>query len=413
MVAIQRCERDWHLTYGFRLVQFSKIQEAFGMKTGGCLSWLNSLSGLIAECVCLVALVSPVMGTAQTHLRHGVNVGRFLDGTLQNADRCCKPEDIRLIKQMGFDHIRILVELGHRFDFTLSGTIAADSFTELDRIVGACVRVNMGVVLAIALDDDRFKDKLGKDDVFARQFVDFWRSFAKHYSSKEFPPELIFFEVKNEPGLNEKDLGDAQWSGIQARLVAAIRDSTTKNTIIVTGAQNSDILGLLALPPLTDDRLIYVFHYYEPYSFTHQGEDWNESYAKFLMKQQVKYPYVAESARTAAEQVPDLTQRLFALHDMEGAARDRIESDFYIVAEWAKLHRVTVICDEFGVFRAHSDPKDRAQWILDVRTLLEKYGFGWSFWDYSSEAFGLSHAPKQIDEPVVKALGMTVPSTIH
>ena len=192
--------------------------------------------------MCLVAIQSLVAEMAQRHLQHGVNVGRFLDGALQNDSyKCCKLEDISLIQKMGFDHVRILVEPGRMFDFSQPAAIEGDSLKALDKIVGDCVTLQMGVILAMALDEDRFKDKLEKDAAFATQLANFWRSFARHYSATEFPPELIFFEVKNEPGLNEKDLSDAQWSAIQAELVAAIRGSAAKNTIIVTGAQNSDI----------------------------------------------------------------------------------------------------------------------------------------------------------------------------
>jgi aryl-phospho-beta-D-glucosidase BglC (GH1 family) len=345
------------------------------------------------------------------HLQRGVNVGRFLDGTLQNDSyKCCTLQDIAQIKKIGFDHIRILIEPGSLFDLTKPDLIDGKSLEDLDTIVRSCVKQETGIILAIALDEDRFKDKLGKDDTFAVKFAEFWRSLAQHYSAPEFPIDLIFFEVKNEPGLNEADLTDAQWAGIQTKLVAAIRHGASQNTIIATGAQKSDLLGLLALQPLSVDHVVYVFHYYEPYSFTHQGETWNDNYAKFLKEQHVRYPYVPESARVAADQVPDLIQRLFALHDMEGAANNRIESDIHIVKEWAKLHGVTVICDEFGVIKPNTDPQDRAQWTKDVRTLLDQYGFGWTFWDYSSDSFGLVHTPNQFDASVVQALGMTIPS---
>ena len=393
------------------------------MKLPSSLAQLKVLAILRTACACLINIQLLVAtGAAQdqthagppahpAHLQHGVNVGRFLDGTLQDDSyKCCNLEDLRLIKRIGFDHIRILVEPGQLFDFSNPATLAGKSLDALDKIVGDCVTLRMGVILAIALDEDRFKNKLGSDDVFGGQFTSFWRSFASHYSKLQFPPDLISFEIKNEPGLNERDLTDAKWSEIQANLVAVVRDAAKQNTIIATGAQNSDIMGLLALSPLSVDHVIYLFHYYEPYSFTHQGETWNENYAKFLKDQHVKYPYVAESARTAADQVPDLIQRLFALHDMEGATRDRIESDIHIVAEWAKIHAVIVICDEFGVFKPGPDPKDRAQWTQDVKTLLDKYGFSWTFWDYSSDSFGLVRAPNQLDERVVTALGMTVPS---
>ena len=341
-------------------------------------------------------------------LKPGINVGRFLDGVKDASHPCCDAKDLDIIHKMGFQHIRILVEPGQMFDVSNPAAIESASLHALDNVVAYCVKLRVGVILAIALDEDRFKDKLITDKDFPGQFTLFWESFARHYS-EQFPPDFIFFETKNEPGQNEKGMTDSQWRVIQANLVVQIRKSAKQNTIIATGAQNSDIQGLLALPPLQVDRVVYLFHYYEPYSFTHQGETWNESYAKFLTEQHVRYPYDADAARKAADQVKDdLLQRLYALHDMEGAARERIESDIYIVSEWAKRHGVTVICDEFGVIRPNPKAEDRAQWVTDVRTLLEKYGMGWTFWDYGSDSFGLAHGAK-FDEGVVKALTVTIP----
>ena len=345
------------------------------------------------------------------HLQHGVNIGRFLDGSLENDSySCCTEKDIADLRSVGFDHIRVLVQPGLMFDLNQPGLIAGKSLSALDQIVRNCMSQRLGIILAIALDEPRFRDKLAGDDAFVAKLADFWKSLANHYASAEYQSDLVFFEVLNEPGLNEPDLRDERWSGIQAKLAAAIRQGAEHNLIIATGAQKSDLLGLLVLSPLQVDRVIYVFHYYEPYSFTHQGETWNDSYAKFLKSGQVRYPLVPESAREAASQVPDWTQRLYALHDMEGSTKDRIEDDIYMVAEWAKRQGVTVICDEFGVLRTNVNPKDRAAWIFDVRELLEKYKIIWTFWDYSSDSFGLLTRTSMFDRDVVAALGMKVPS---
>jgi len=260
------------------------------MKLSSYLAQSKVLALLRTACACLINIQLLVAtGAAQTnagptarpaHLQRSVNVGRFLDGTLQNDSyKCCALEELGLIKTIGFDHIRILVEPGQLFDFSKPAAIEGKSLDALDKIVGDCVTLRMRVILAIALDEDRFKNKLGSDDGFAGQFTSFWRTFASHYSKPQFSPALIFFEIKNEPGLNENDLTDAKWSELQANLVAVVREAAKQNTIIATGAQKSDLMGLLALPPLPVDHVIYLFHYYEPYSFTHQGETWNENYA--------------------------------------------------------------------------------------------------------------------------------------
>jgi hypothetical protein len=73
-----------------------------------------------------------------------------------------------------------------------------------------------------------------------------------------------------------------------------------------------------------------------------------------------------------------------------------------------------VICNEFGVYRKYADPKERAAWITDVRTALEKRNIGWAMWDYNS-TFGLvtkenGQAAAAPDEAIVRALGRTMPS---
>ncbi len=69
-----------------------------------------------------------------------------------------------------------------------------------------------------------------------------------------------------------------------------------------------------------------------------------------------------------------------------------------------------MICNEFGVYRKYADPKDRAAWITDVRTALEKRNIGWAMWDYSG-TFGLVTRPNGPPRrATVRALGRTMPS---
>jgi endoglucanase len=375
----------------------------------------QSLPRVVSLCFVLVtaavAQISSVPPSHLAHLKHGINIGRFHDGFLENDSyKCCTIQDIARIKKIGFDHIRAIVKPGLMVDFSNPAAISGKSLDALDTLVRNCVSQHVGIILAVGLEEGRFVGKLDKDDDFVAKFADFWRALAKHYTASEYPSDSVFFEILNEPGLNEPGLTDKQWYGIQAKLADAIRESAKENTILATGAQKSDVFGLLALQAYHLGNVIYLFHYYEPYSFTHQGEDWNPNYAQFLKGGHVKYPYVSKSAKEAASQVPDLAERLDALHDMELSTKDRIEADIGAVAEWAKRRGVTVMSDEFGVIRTDVNPKDRAHWVKDVRTLLEKQEIGWTFWDYSSDSFGLVHTPNQFDKDVVRALGMKVPS---
>src|SRR5207248_6747693 len=73
--------------------------------------------------------------------------------------------------------------------------------------------------LAVIIDmhpESDFKAKLVEHDDFVEQFSDFWRAIARHYSS--YDPEMVFFEVLNEPEFRDR----YRWAGVQAKLANAL-----------------------------------------------------------------------------------------------------------------------------------------------------------------------------------------------
>jgi hypothetical protein len=102
--------------------------------------------------------------------------------------------------------------------------------------------------------------------------------------------------------------------------------------------------------------------------------------------------------------VPDAVDRLTVIR----YGPEHWDAEIYQVADWAKQHGVAVVCNEFGVYRAYAEPSDRATWIKDVRTSLERHGIGWTMWDYSG-TFGVvtkKDGKTVLDSAIVKALGL-------
>lgn len=378
----------------------------------------------------LVALQSAAQsgGVPASHLAHlnrGINIGRFEDGNLDNpglsgcaanADSSLKCDySIDRVAGLKVDHVRVLISPAKMFNPGVPTILDEHSaaLANLDRLVQQILNKKMGLILALSLSEDQFKNRLGSDPQFLEQLKTFWRELARHYSDSAYS-EFVFFEILNEPGLDEP-LTIEQWSGaksppgggILAGLAHAIRAGAPDSTILAPGGEKSDLNGLLALTPLPDiDNVVYVIHYYEPFAFTHQGANWvGSNFAAQVTG--VPYPYAADSAERAANQVKGLVDKMNAWHDMETATRDRFNTDFEIAAEWARQNgNVPVICDEFGVYNKFSSPHDRVAWVKDVRTLLEKKNIRWTFWDYSSPSFGLVDNNGQADKDVVQALGL-------
>jgi hypothetical protein len=197
---------------------------------------------------------------------------------------------------------------------------------------------------------------------------------------------------------------------VQTKLAAAIREGAPQHTIIAAGARWSDDDDLVSLQPLQDPNIIYNFHFYDPHIFTHQGATWGAYFWHWV--KDLHYPSSPESAAKTAASAPDPVDRLAIIRygeDHWDAAR--IDTEMTQVAEWAQQHNVTVVCNEFGVFREGADSKDREAWIHDVRTAFERHGIGWAMWDYSGNFGVVTKKDGQTvpDESTLRALGLKMP----
>jgi len=348
------------------------------------------------------------------HLRHGINLSEWFAQvydqrgyTKEHFETWNTAQDIALIKAMGFDHVRLSVNPQPMFRHGQADRIPADYLGYLDSAVKMILDHGLAIILDVHPESD-FKQKLATDDSFVEQFEDYWRQLARHYSTTN--PDLVSFEILNEPEFHDR----YRWQGVQAKLAVAIREGAPLHTIIVAGAFWSSENELLFFDPLRDSNIIYNFHFYEPHIFTHQGATWSTNYVHYL--KELPYPSTPDNVQPVAVLLPDAVNRLQAIHyglDQWNALR--IEGEIGQVAAWAKRWNVSVTCNEFGVYRKAANPQDRAAWISDVRTTLEKHGIGWTMWDYSG---GFGVVTKQNGQPVpddvtVKALGRTLPSASH
>ena len=344
------------------------------------------------------------------HLRHGINLSHWFSQvfdtkgyTKEHFDTYDTAQDIALIKAMGFDHVRFTLNCEPMFRRGQADRIPAEYLAMVDTAVKMILDQNLNVIIDIHPESD-FKQKLSTDDIFVEQFEDYWRALAKHYSSLD--PERVFFEILNEPEFKDR----YRWMGVQARLARAIREGAPNHTIIAAGANWSSSNELLALEPLHDRNIIYNFHFYDPHIFTHQGATWSTNFQHYLTN--LPYPSTPEKVVTAQAQVPDsINQQTVERYGLDRWNAARVDAEIAEAAAWGKRWNVSLTCNEFGVYRGTSNPADRAAWLHDVRTALEKYNIGWTMWDYAG-GFSVVTRKDGVTTPdpvTIKALGLTVP----
>ncbi len=338
------------------------------------------------------------------HLRRGINLSMWYaqagDYSDQRIAGFTTAEDFKLIKSLGFDHVRLSINPEPLIAETASSALRPSAIARLDKSVDEIQAAGLAVVLDIH-PEYAWKDQLKQGDDPASRFYAFWMVFAGHYAATD--PDKVFFEILNEPTMDDL----YRWQGIQARAVGFIRRVAPKHTIIATAAQWGNIDGLLAAEPVRDENVIYSFHEYQPMWFTHQGATWGTQ--GWVGLHGVPYPSTPESVGAMKFQESDERTRLWLeRYGLERWDAKRLGAEVAAVTEWAQRRGVPLYCGEFGVFKNFSDPQMRATWISDVRTALESKKIGWAMWDYQT-SFGIvtkKDGVTTVDPLVVGALGL-------
>jgi endoglucanase len=104
------------------------------------------------------------------------------------------------------------------------------------------------------------------------RLVALWRAIAARYARE---PVVAGYDLLNEPGVTESR---NQWELLSARIDQAIREVDTQHIVIVerTNSVNKDWTndGDMNFFMLSDPNVVYTFHFYEPFDYTHQLATW-------------------------------------------------------------------------------------------------------------------------------------------
>jgi len=259
----------------------------------------------------------------------------------------------------------------------------------VDRAVDTILAAGLAVVIDpihTSSSDRWFEGQLATDPSFRGKVAQFWHAIAARYADRN--PDYVFYEIMNEPHASAfAGVHPSWWPPVQEKLAQAIRSAAPRNTIIATGPEWGGIDGLLAIKPLRDPDVVYSFHFYEPFRFTHQGAAWAGPLQESL--RDVPYPSSPQLVQKAVAEAADAQARkAIQQYGSERWNKARIRSRIALAASWAARHHVPILCGEFGVYKKVAPMVDRYRWIDDTRSVLEEFHIGWSMWDFDG-GFGL------------------------
>lgn len=310
-------------------------------------------------------------------------------------------EDFEKIKSLGCDVIRLPINL----HFMTSGapyyTIDPLFYTFLDQVVGWAEELEIHLIL----DNHTFNPAENTDPDVGDILEKVWAQMADHYKSRS---TYLYYEILNEPhGIN-----DQLWNSIQQDVVAIIREIDQTHTIIVGPANWNSYYNLDEMPVYADDNLLYTFHFYDPFLFTHQGASWTDPSMEPLAG--VPFPYAADRMPTLPTSLNGTwIENSFNNYQNEGTIA-RVQQLLDIAEQFGASRNVPMFCGEFGVFIPNSDPADRIFWYETVRQYLEEKQIAWTSWDYHG-SFGLFEEggndlfEYDLNISLLEALGFNIP----
>jgi endoglucanase len=366
--------------------------------------WLAPLL-LFAVCTGVSAQATPPPQALMRALDKGVNLSiwytyRHFDG-IDPARWYPDAADWRQIKALGLHHVRVQFDPAFFRDAEKAGALRSDRVKQLQRDLAPAWAAGLVVVLA-AEPEGPEKSRLVKDDAGIAELASFWRSFAGALSAVR--PDRLVFEALNEP----TDTDAPRNRYLMQQLAEAIRAAAPAHTIVVEGHGYSGIDELLAFEPLTLPNLIYSFHFYEPFTFTHQGAFWG--WPMFLKFQGLPYPSSPEALQPFVDKAEDEVKPYLQEYGTQNWNSLRIEARLDLVSNWARDKRVAIWCGEFGVTRLGPPLEDRPVWLAHARRAMEARAIPWALFDYVGH-FGLltgNAGQRELDTQSAAALALPV-----
>jgi endoglucanase len=347
---------------------------------------------------------------------------------------------LRNVAAAGFDFIRLTVDPGPFLQFAGADREGLDRHlvAVVERLLsyGFCVIVDFhpnDQVAAYAAE--RLVRSI--DDPVFHDYVSLVRRTSGLLTGLH--TDHVALELMNEPQYGWDQATVERWQRMLEQLHNAARSAAPNLLLVLTGARGGDDKGLIAVDPrpFAGSRVLYSFHYYKPYEFTHQGvksaqpSAWHWQFISGL-------PYPAQAGdldrvwsgieqNILSDNTLDPAAKRRALQDVhrrvasyiaDGFGRQNIAADFDAVQDWARRYGVdphSIFLGEFGATRTYgnyraSDPVSQEAWMRDVRSEAERRGFRWALWalsGYGGMALVERDGGVALDPVSLRALGLS------
>jgi endoglucanase len=301
--------------------------------------------------------------------------------------------DWELFNKLKVQSIRLPVA----FEYFLSAKVPVEKvITHIDDVLKQCKVYGIKLIIDYhygKINDNNFESETNRA-------INLWLYLTKRYA--DVSADSLFFEIYNEPAhINPKVWKDAAYN-----IVTAIRRIDKKRTLLVGASNYNSIYELSRTERLADENIVYTFHFYEPFLFTHQGADW---VGEQMATTGIPFPYDAKAYPAinpkALGTAGEANYKQYPTDGNERSVKDKLQ----IVKSWGDKYYVPLLCSEYGVYRKYTDDASRSRYIGAVRRSLRALGIPGVLWDYNTN-FSVFNGPpaiKNLSPSMKKAIDYT------
>ena len=302
-------------------------------------------------------------------LGRGINMGNMLEAPTETEwGNPFKDDYFEKIAQLGFTHVRVPVrwDMATRASQTEPFAINPAFLARIKYIVDKAYASKLYVVMNMHHHEELFANP----EKVKPRFLSQWEQIAAFFKNYD---QKLLFEVMNEP---HDGLTPELWNIYFADALKVIRKNNPTRAVLM-GTANYGGLGSVPSLKIPDDKnIILTVHYYNPFSFTHQGADWVGT---------------------------DAQKWLGTLWEDLASERNQVTAEFEYLSAFAKQKNIPVHVGEFGAY-SKADIESRARWTTFLARWFEEQGFSWAYWEFSA-GFGIYNpTTQQYNTKLVDAL---------
>lgn len=327
-----------------------------------------------------------------TGFEHGMGIGGWLTnykrfhvipesrrmhitvGDMEHFAEYISEMDVEYIASLGLDHVRLgfdqIVLEKAPYEYREEILSLLDSFVSWCRKYGLNVVLNLHKAIGNYCD---IQEEVGllDDAELQNRFVALWLTLERRYANDG----AIAFELLNEV----VDVAPEKWNNLAERTLREIRRLNPERKIIIGCTCWNSPSKLPFLRLYDDENVIYTFHTYEPFEFTHQQGVLQDRQIYYNRK--MPYPGDIERYRDYRRVACGVENAYSWLDKMD--ARFLREAIAPAIA-FVKQHPDKILwCGEFGTIR-HAKIEWRENWMRDMIGILKEFEIPYCVWNYLS-----------------------------